>query len=361
MGTRVLVVDDAAVFRHAVSAALKGAPGIEVVGTASNGRVAMGRIASLHPDILTLDVEMPEMGGIEVLQAIRAGGTEVGTVMLSSFTARSAQLTVKALELGAFDFVRKPEGGTPEENIATLRSMLVPMIQAFQRRRDIRSILNKGPRQESSPPAVAARVVAPVTLRRIMKPIVLIGISTGGPPALARLLPALPKNLGAPVFIVQHMPAMFTEPLAASLRSKSTIPVKEAKDGEVAVNGHVYLAPGGRQMKILRGLQGEIVVKLTDDPPERNCKPAVDYLFRSAALNFPGQSIAAVLTGMGDDGTLGLRLLKRAGCISIAQDEASCVVFGMPKEAIAAGVVDSVLPLDSIAGAIVRHVREGAA
>jgi len=358
MATRVLVVDDAAVFRHAVSAALNGAPGIEVVGTASNGRLAMSRIAALRPDIVTLDVEMPEMGGIEVLQALRSGGQEVGTVMLSSFTTRSAQLTVKALELGAFDFVRKPEGGSPEENIASLRSTLVPMIQAFQRRREIRSILNGGGTSPSPAP-----VRAPVTTsspRRSGKPIVLIGISTGGPPALSKLVPALPKDLAAPVFIVQHMPAMFTEPLAASLRARSALPVKEASDGEVAEKGRVYIAPGGRQMKILRGLQGEIVIRLTDDPPERNCRPSVDYLFRSAAMNFPGQSIAAVLTGMGDDGTLGLRLLKRAGCISIAQDEASSVVFGMPKEAIAAGVVDFILPLDGVAGAITRYVREAA-
>lgn len=357
--TRVLVVDDAAVFRHAVSAALTGAPGIEVVGTASNGRLAMARIASLRPDMVTLDVEMPEMGGIEVLQALRTGSVDVGTVMLSSFTARSARLTVKALELGAFDFVRKPEGRSPEENIAALRSTLVPMIQAYQRQREIRTILSGGTRAETVVPTVRTNS-ALSSPRRTGKPIVLIGISTGGPPALARLLPSLPKDLAAPVFIVQHMPAMFTEPLAASLRAKSVVPVKEASDGEVAENGHIYLAPGGRQMKILRGLQGEIVVRLTGDPPERNCKPSVDYLFRSAALNFPGQSIAAVLTGMGDDGTLGLRLLKRAGCISIAQDEATSVVFGMPKEAIAAGVVDTVLPLENIAAAIVRHVREAA-
>jgi two-component system chemotaxis response regulator CheB len=278
--------------------------------------------------------------------------------MLSSFTTRGAQLTVKALELGAFDFVAKPEGATADENVALLRSALVPRIQAWQRQREIRSILNKGQGTVAVPVAGRAPVAAP--LKKHGQPIVLIGISTGGPQALARLVPSLPRDLAAPVLIVQHMPPMFTEPLATSLRGKSAIPVKEARDGEIAGKGNVYLAPGGRQMKIIRGPKGEVVIRLTDDPPERNCRPSADYLFRSASLSFPGQSIAAVLTGMGDDGTLGLRLLKRSGCISLAQDEATCVVFGMPKEAIAAGVVDSVLPLEGVAPAIVRHVREAA-
>ncbi len=163
------------------------------------------------------------------------------------------------------------------------------------------------------------------------------------------------------MFIVQHMPAMFTQPLAASLDKKSAIRVKEAQDGEAAQPNCAYVAPGGRQMKLAAGPKGEVVLRITDDPPENGCRPAVDYLFRSAALHFPGRSVAAILTGMGNDGTEGLRLLKRSGCFSIAQDEASCVVFGMPKEAIQAGVVDTVAPLEAIGAAIVRSVREGRA
>ena len=168
----------------------------------------------------------------------------------------------------------------------------------------------------------------------------------------------LPPDLAAPVLIVQHMPAHFTGPLAESLTKKCSLPVTEGVDGETALPGHIYLAPGGRQMKVLAGAKGEITLRITDDPPEHNCRPAVDYLFRSAALNFPGRSIAAVLTGMGNDGTEGLRLLKRSGCVSIAQDEATCVVFGMPKEAIHAGVVDTVAPLDAIGSLLVRSVHE---
>jgi two-component system chemotaxis response regulator CheB len=363
MSTRVLVVDDTAVFRRVITEALQGVPGVEVSGTASNGKLALSRIAALEPDLVTLDIEMPEMNGLEVLEAMRSGGVKTGAIMVSSLTSRGGQLTVRALELGAFDFITKPERGDAEQNIALVREGLVPIIRAFERSREIRSILGACGSKSTVPPVAqpvrTASGAVSRSPRRTGSPIVLIGVSTGGPAALAKLLPSLPSKLGAPVLIVQHMPPLFTGPLAESLRKKCTLAVKEAADGEVALPGHAYVAPGGKQMKIVPGANGEILVRITDDPPEHNCKPAVDYLFRSAALHFPGRSIAAILTGMGNDGTEGLRLLKRSGCVSIAQDEASCVVFGMPKEAIAAGVVDTVASLDDIGGAIVRSLREG--
>jgi two-component system chemotaxis response regulator CheB len=360
---RVLVVDDTVVFRRIVSEALAGVPGVEVVGTASNGKLAMARIAALQPDLVTLDVEMPEMNGIEVLEAMAASGIGAGVIMLSSLTVHGGEMTVRALELGAFDFLTKPEGGSAEANLGLLRSRLAPMIRAFESRREIRAILSGAPRAlPPAPPRATTTLQRPlIRSRGSGRPLVLIGVSTGGPGALTKLVPALPGDLGAPVFIVQHMPAMFTQPLAASLDKKSAIRVTEARDGEAAQPNHAYVAPGGRQMKLTPGSKGEIVMRITDDPPENGCRPAVDYLFRSAALHFPGRSVAAILTGMGNDGTEGLRLLKRGGCFSIAQDEASCVVFGMPKEAIQAGVVDSVAPLDAIGAAIVRSVREGRA
>jgi two-component system, chemotaxis family, protein-glutamate methylesterase/glutaminase len=361
VSTRVLVVDDTVVFRRIVSDALTGMPGVEVVGTASNGKLAMSRIAALHPDLVTLDIEMPEMNGIEVLEAMSAAGMTAGVIMLSSLTVRGGEMTVRALELGAFDFLTKPEGSNQETNLVQLRARLLPMVQAFERRRDIRAILqgsapHASPEIRTAPPAPLHNSVRGV--RRKGPPLVLIGVSTGGPGALAKLMPALPGDLGAPVFIVQHMPAMFTQALAESLDKKSAIKVKEAKDGEVAEKNWAYVAPGGRQMKLAAGSKGEIILVITDDPAENGCRPAVDYLFRSAALHFPGRSVAAILTGMGNDGTDGLRMLKRGGCFSIAQDEASCVVFGMPKEAIQAGVVDTVAPLEMIGAAIVHSVRE---
>jgi two-component system chemotaxis response regulator CheB len=364
MTTRVLVVDDASIFRRIISDALAGVPGVEVVGTAANGKLALARMAALQPDVVTLDIEMPEMNGIEVLEAMRGTGLHAGVIMLSSRTVKGGEMTIRALEAGAFDFITKPESGTPETNLTYLRESLRPMIGALERRREIRSILN--PKALKPAPASAAAGPAIMTPAasasrgkcRNSAPIVLIGVSTGGPVALAELLPALPAKVGAPIFIVQHMPPLFTEALAQRLNGKSSIEVKEAKNGEIAHADCAYLAPGGRQMKLSAGPQGEIVIRVTDDPPENACRPSVDYLFRSVALHFPGRSIAAILTGMGNDGTEGVRMLRRSGCLSIAQDEASCVVFGMPREAIAAGVIDSVLPLRKIADAIVRGVAE---
>jgi two-component system chemotaxis response regulator CheB len=362
MGTRVLVIDDTVVFRRIVSEVLAAMPGVEVVGTASNGRTGLARIAALKPDLVTLDIDMPEMSGLEVLQALSGADPKPGVVILSSLTIRGGEMTIRALESGAFDFVSKPQEGSPEENLGVLRSRLARTIRSFEARRNIRTILNG-----SQPQVPASRLMVPLPApvspeaRRPQQkgsPIILIGVSTGGPQALATVLPALPPDLGAPLFIVQHMPSLFTKPLAASLDAKCAIRVKEAEDGEIAVRNRVYLAPGGRQMKLVPGRLSEIVIRVTGDPPENNCRPAVDYLFRSAALNFPGRAVAVILTGMGNDGTAGLRMLKRSGCTSIAQDEASCVVFGMPKEAIAAGVVDTVAPLDQIAPMIVFSVRE---
>jgi two-component system chemotaxis response regulator CheB len=362
MTTRVLVVDDASIFRRIVSEALSTIPGVELVGTAANGKQALGRIASLHPDLITLDIEMPEMNGLEVLEAMRTSGENTSVIMLSSLTVQGGRMTVRALESGAFDFITKPECGSPQDNMARLRENLRPMIQALARKREIRSILNSKGSEVSSPTAQPI-FRAPVVQGRIRSgpPIVLIGVSTGGPTALAEVLPALPAGIGAPVFIVQHMPPHFTEALAERLQTKCAIPVKEARDGEIACMSHAYLAQGGRHMKLAPGQHGEIVIRITDDPPENICRPSVDYLFRSVAQHFPGRSIAVILTGMGNDGTEGMRLLKLGGSPTIAQDEASCVVFGMPREAIRAGVVDTVVPLSKIAGAIVRAIAGSAA
>jgi len=371
MSTRVLVVDDTSIFRRIVSESLSGIPGVEVVGTAANGKLALARLASLQPDLMTLDIEMPEMNGLAVLDAMRENGLiqKTSVIMLSSLTVKGGELTIRALEAGAFDFVTKPEGGSQEENLAQIRNGLRPMIQALERRREIRSILNAKPPIPGSTPKlphavhpgpVMATPASPVgrARSRTASPIVLIGVSTGGPTALAKVVPALPQMIGGPVFIVQHMPPLFTGALAQRLDTLSGLPVKEAQNGEIAQTNCVYLAPGGRQMKLNPGPHGEIVICINDDPPENACRPSVDYLFRSVALHFPGRSIAAILTGMGNDGTEGVRMLKRSGSFNIAQDEASCVVFGMPREAILAGVIDTVVPLDRIAATIVRAIAE---
>ena len=377
MNLRVLVVDDSIVFRKAISDALLQIPNVEVVGSAPNGKIALERAESLAPDLMTLDIEMPEMDGLAVLNVLRERKQEKGVIVVSALTQKGSTMTIKALELGAFDFITKPTGSGAAASIETLKATLSPIISAFRRRMEIRGIL-KAPSNiaSASSPVVTTMTPVPETkssiaaLSAVAKrmdrvanagsvEMVLIGISTGGPNALALVLPNLPASFPVPIFIVQHMPPMFTESLATSLNSKSQITVVEAKDGDIGRPGTAYIAPGGKQMKLTPGSPGEIVVRITDDPPENNCRPAADYLFRSASIAFPGKSAAAIMTGMGSDGVLGLRLLKRHGCRVIAQDEASCVVFGMPGEAVKAGVVDAIVPLDNIADEIRRSVRGG--
>lgn len=372
---RVLVADDAVLFRRLLADVLASLPDVEVVGSAANGKIAIQKVRELKPDLLTLDIEMPEMDGLAVLDALlRSGEPPVEVIVVSALSRRGGDLTMRALEKGAFDFITKPDAATPEQGREALRRELAVRVRAVAHRLEVRSIL----RGKSSPSpsetsatnlsgerALGASSLGGVAMRmqRLSNPekpdMVLIGVSTGGPVALAKLLPAIPRDIGVPILIVQHMPPIFTKALADSLAAKCAVRVREAIHGESPEANTVYIAPGGRQMRLAAGAGNQPIVELTDDPPENNCRPAVDYLFRSAANRFPGRSMAVILTGMGSDGTLGLRLLKRHGCYVIAQDEASCVIYGMPKAAVDAGVTDVVLPLESIAGRITSIVKGG--
>jgi two-component system, chemotaxis family, protein-glutamate methylesterase/glutaminase len=360
---RVLVVDDTVIYRKIVSDVLSEVPGIEVVGTAFNGKSAMARIATLKPDLLTLDIEMPEMNGLETLERLQTAAPDVGAIMLSSLTREGGEMTMKALELGAFDFIPKPQNGSMEENTQAVRKALVPMLKAFSRHREIKTILRGKYRDKGVkslyPPTAAARVRRSVSPGRKEKAAVIgIGISTGGPNALAKMLPKLPGNLNVPILIVQHMPPVFTQSLAKSLDAKCAITVKEAVDGESLAPNTAYIAPGGYQMKIAAGGDGKNrVIRVTDDPPENSCKPAVDYLFRSIAHHYVGRSTGVIMTGMGTDGTLGLKLMKRNGAAVIAQSEETCIVYGMPKGPVEDGIVDTIAPLEHIAEEICRTVK----
>lgn len=358
MDLRVMVVDDTIMYRKVVGDILAEIPGVEVVGTANNGKIALSRIASLKPDLITLDVEMPIMNGLETLQEIEKTFPELGVIMLSTLTKRGSEITMKALELGAFDFIAKPDADAKQENVNALRNALLPRVKAFARRLEMKALLRqkRGGTVVSrpvSPPSVSSAASA----RRTGKSkAVAIGISTGGPNALARMLPRVPK-LGVPIFIVQHMPPVFTRSLAESLDSKCQYAVREAKHNEPVLPDVVYVAPGGMQMKVATGAGGGKIIQITDDPAENNCKPAVDYLFRSVAREYGALTTGVIMTGMGGDGTLGLRVMKSFGAVTIGQDEESCVVYGMPKLAFEAGVVDTVCPLDMIASEIIRTVR----
>lgn len=355
MNLRVLVVDDTIMYRMVLGDILRAMPGVEVVGTANNGRLALSRLASLKPDLITLDVEMPIMNGLETLEALHKDYPEIGVIMLSTLTKRGSETTMKALELGAFDFIAKPDAEAKQENIEYLRNALLPRIQAFAKRKELRNLLRQ-PR--SAPPATLSATSAPIAApkRTGKSKAVAIGISTGGPNALSQVLPQLPK-LGVPVFIVQHMPPLFTRSLAESLDAKCQYSVCEAEHGSIVRPDVIYIAPGGKQMKVMSGTGGDKMIQITDDPPENNCKPAVDYLFRSVAREYGGLSTGVIMTGMGGDGTLGLRVLKGFGAVTIGQSAETCVVYGMPKAAIEAGVVDVIAPLQNIAIEIMRTVR----
>ena len=359
---RALVVDDSVVFRRVVSEALERIPGIQVVGTAANGRKAVQQVLELKPDLVTLDIEMPELDGLQVLEALREAKCDASVIVLSGLTARASALTVKALERGAFDFITKPAADSIEQSKELVLEALRPRVNALTRRREIQALLRQpgAPKPAVTPPRPppAQRAAEPAARPGVgRKPeLVLMGVSTGGPNALAELLPGL-QEVGVPVLIVQHMPPVFTQSLAESLDGKCAIRVREG--GPKKRGGRYRLYRSRRQTDASSPVGGNRIIQITDDPPENNCRPAVDYLFRSVAHHFPGRALGVILTGMGSDGTLGLRLLKRHGCFIIAQDEASSVIYGMPKAAVDAGIVDVVLPLDAIAGRIVAAVRGG--
>lgn len=376
---RVLVVDDTIVYRKAVSDIVNEINGVELAGVAHNGKIAVSKIKSLKPDILTLDIEMPQMNGIEVLVELRKNFPEVGAIMLSTLTADGSAMTMRALELGAFDFILKPQSKNQTQSKKEIRSALEPMLKAFALSKLTRgkpgarsphgtAPLRRGARPTPLSPGKGSAIQAKKPLRplgrnkapgrREKSEIVAIGISTGGPNALNHMLPRLPGNLGVPILIVQHMPPIFTQSLASSLNKKCALNVKEAVNGENIIADTVYIAPGGKQMKLVAGADGiHRRIKITDDPPENSCKPSVDYLFRSVGDYYVGRTTAVIMTGMGSDGTKGLEILKNKSAYTIGQDESSCVVYGMPKAPAELGYLDLVVPLNQIADAIVKSVK----
>ncbi|MBU0698522.1 MAG: chemotaxis response regulator protein-glutamate methylesterase [Proteobacteria bacterium] len=363
---KVLIVDDTVIYRKIVNDVLSELPDVQVVGSAHNGKAAITKIVALKPDLLTLDIEMPEMDGLEVLTHLQTIAPEVGAIVLSTLTTKGSEMTIKSLELGAFDFIPKPQTGNMEENKIYIKSTLAPMIKAFARRQEIKrllkdkSIYSKTTLEKETLPDsqnIAEHMIAITGRQRQKSEIVAIGISTGGPNALAQMMPKIPSKLGVPIVIVQHMPPVFTQSLANSLNAKCTIDVREATDGEPLKPNTALIAPGGKQMKVVAAPDGKTrIVRITDDPPEHSCRPSVDYLFRSIAHHYVGRATGVIMTGMGSDGLLGLKLMKRNGATIIAQDESTCVVYGMPKGPIEIGIVDVVAPLDKIADEIVKTI-----
>ena len=374
---RVMVVDDSVVVRRLVSDVLAGDPEIEVVATASNGKVALQRLEQTPCDLLTLDVEMPELDGIGTVIEVRKKYPKLPIIMFSTLTSRAAEATIDALSRGANDYVTKPDGVA---NVAAAREKikgeLVPKIKALTGVRTtgklplLRSSASPAPRPTTS--ALPVHRTGVITLPTPNRPItgvisvspprssivsaIAIGVSTGGPPALQTLIGALPASLPVPVFIVQHMPPTFTTMLADRLTRSSAVPVLEAAAGMKVESGKVYLAPGDYHLVVDRGPMGTFL-RTNQDPPECSCRPSVDVLFRSVAAAYGANVLALVLTGMGSDGTRGAEYIRAAGGTVLAQDQATSVVWGMPGSVARAGLAASVLPIGDMAGEIVQRTH----
>jgi two-component system chemotaxis response regulator CheB len=352
---RVMVVDDSVVIRRLVTHALEQDPLLELVGTASNGAIGMQRIQQLNPDVITLDIEMPDMDGLEMLRHIRREYPQLRVIMFSTLTERGAAKTLEALTLGADDYVAKVSNeGSLDRSMDRLRQEMLPKIKQFFRVPEpIRPVAR--PESAHVPAPSPAGQGTPVVQRMQLRPrVVVMGVSTGGPTALGAILPQFPVGFGLPILVVQHMPPLFTRLLAERLNATCQLPVEEATHGRRVEPGRILIAPGDFHMKL--AANGNAVSICLDQSPRLNsCRPAVDALFASAGEVYGGAALAVILTGMGQDGLHGAEILKAQGASLLAQDEASCVVWGMPGAVVNAGLADRVLPLQEVVPEILRR------
>ncbi|MGA7244827.1 MAG: chemotaxis response regulator protein-glutamate methylesterase [Terracidiphilus sp.] len=346
--TRILIVDDSAVTRGLLRSVISADPSLEIAGTAVDGIAGLQAIESARPDLVLLDVEMPNMDGLETLRALRTRAYRVPVVMVSAVTQRGARVTVEALGCGASDYVAKPTGYSDREHaLRALAQELLPKIQAL-------TVTAVG----EAPPRVLATAAPPEHGKASSTPpsVVVIGVSTGGPAALEVLLSAIPLHFPLPILIVQHMPEVFTAPLAERLSQRCRIHVREATDGAPIIAGNIYLARGNWHMEVLAPSRAGSppTLHLHQGPLENHCRPAVDVLFRSAAAIFGPATLAVVLTGMGSDGLAACRIIRARGGTVLAQDQATSVVWGMPGVVARAGLAQRVMPLPAIASEILR-------
>lgn len=350
---RVLIVDDAVVIRRLLTDIISADPMLEVAGAAATGSIGLAKIPQINPDVVTLDVEMPGLSGLETLVEIRKVYPTLPVIMFSTLTERGAGATLDALASGASDYVTKPANvGSMTAGIQAVRDSLIPKIKALCAR-VIAPPATPTPRLKTPGPGA---LVVPTMATRV--DVLAIGVSTGGPNALAALLPQLPGDFPVPIVIVQHMPPVFTKLLAQRLDAKSPLRVFEGHDGARILPGTAWIAPGDRHMLVTRS-GTDVVLRTNQEPPENSCRPAVDPLFRSVAEVYGRRSLGMILTGMGQDGLRGCEHLKEVGGQVLAQDEASCVVWGMPGAV--AHLADRVLPLAELPLEILRRVRSGRA
>lgn len=351
---RVLVVDDSVVMRRLLTDTLSSDPAIEVVGAAPSGKLALERIPQLNPDVVTLDVEMPDMDGLEMLKHLRAKYPRLPVVIFSTLTQRGAVTTLDALALGANDYVPKPSGsGGSNSTVERIREDLLRKVKGL-------GGVSERPLKRTRPtPTVAPRAAASPAGAGTVD-VVAIATSTGGPNALDAVPPVLPKDFQVPVVVVQHMPLHFTKLLAERLGTRCALGVYEAADGMAIEPGNVYIAPGDFHLELAhRG--GRFVAVTHQGAPENSCRPAADVLFRSVAKVFRGGSLGVVLTGMGKDGLRGAEAIRQQGGHVLAQDQATSVVWGMPGFVVEAGLAEEVLPIEKVADALMRRVQVSAA
>ncbi len=358
---RVLVVDDSAVARKLMARALESEQ-VEVVGSAPNGRVALEKIERLRPDLVTLDLEMPVMSGLELLDELRERRCEVAVIVVSALTTQGAGATIEALSRGAQDYVTKPSGSASvDDAVRELSEKLLPKVHGLIP--EIESDLQaRGQVKEEVCEGEVALETSPVVPDPLLEggsvDIVAIGTSTGGPNALDAVIPALPGDLAVPVVIVQHMPPVFTTQLARRLDRHAKLTVTEGEAGMLVEPGVVYIAPGGLHMVVSR-TGCEVRIETNELPAENSCRPAVDPLFRSVADVYGASTLGVIMTGMGSDGLKGCEELRRVGARILVQDEATSVVWGMPGFVARAGLASAELPLDQMAAAIANAVRVG--
>lgn len=352
---RIVVVDDSVVIRRVLADILDADPAIDVVATASNGRVGLEVIAQHQPDLVTMDIEMPEMDGVAAVKELRRTDRRTPVIMFSTLTERGASATLDALAAGANDYVTKPAStGSAIAAMERVRSELLPRIKALvgtgqPARRPLGRVT---PTVPAAAPRTRPRSTSTARLQ-----VVAVGASTGGPNALESMLANLPATLPVPLVVVQHMPPLFTRLLAERLDTKTELQVREADHGMRLGPGEVVIAPGDHHMAVRQTLTGAVEVVLNQQPPENSCRPAVDVLFRSVAQVYGPRALGVMLTGMGQDGLAGSRQLVDAGADVVAQDEATSVVWGMPGAVARAGLASDVMPLDQIGPAIDRRVR----
>jgi two-component system chemotaxis response regulator CheB len=348
---RILVVDDSAVVRRIIAEVLAGDPWLEVAGTAANGKIALSKIPLVQPDVITLDVDMPELSGIETLVEIRKTLPRIPVIMFSTLTERGAAATLEALSKGADDYVTKPaHAGSAGAALERIRDQLLPKIKTL--------CLERARREATSTPSPSVR--APVAERSVRQPpreiaVLAIGASTGGPNALTALIPQLPASFPVPIVIVQHMPTIFTRLFSERLAAGSRLVVREAADGEQLEPGGAWIAPGDHHM-IVERQAGGVRIRTHRGDPENSCRPSVDVLFRSVAQVYKHGALALVLTGMGYDGCKGCAAIREAGGQVFVQDEASSVVWGMPGKVFSSGFADRVISLADLPLEISRRL-----